>query len=209
MQRRFVTFLAVVAVLAMPALASAAVTITAGSANIIQGNSAVVDVIITSDAGEGLNSADLDILLGGFFGFSPAPVATALDLNGVGTLFAQNASTLFPGLDPPSDTELFQSIVNDASVNSVIGASSILARVTFDTTGVPLGAYPWTLDDNQASAGGAAGTVLFSTSAEVVPTQINGGFINVVPVPEPASVVLGLFAAAGLASVVIRRRRSA
>ncbi|MEX2114047.1 MAG: PEP-CTERM sorting domain-containing protein [Pirellulales bacterium] len=196
--------MAVVAVLAMPALASAAVTITAGSANIVQGQSAVVDIVITSDAGEGLNSMDLDILLSGLGG----PVATVLDMNGAGTLFSQFASTVFPGIDPPSDTELFQSVANNAAVNSVIGASSILARVTFDTSATAVGSYGWFIDDDTASGGGSFGTILQATGGQVFP-QFIPGIINVVPVPEPSSIVLGLFAAAGLASVVIRRRRSA
>jgi hypothetical protein len=205
MQRRFVVLVAVIAVLAMPALVSAAVTVNVGN-HVLQPNQAgqVVDIIITSTAGEGLNSMDLDILLAG----PGSPTATALSLNGVGTLFAQNASTIFPGIDPPSDTELFQSVANNAAVNSVIGASSVLARVTFDTTGIFAGVFPWSVDDAEASGGGSFGSSFQATGGPVIP-QLIAGELSIFVVPEPSSIVLGLFAAAGMASVVIRRRRSA
>ncbi len=202
MQRRFVALFAVVAVLAMPALASAAVTVTASNHVFGPGGGvAVVDVIITSDAGEGLNSMDLNAIVNNNVG--GGPIITGFNITGAPTLWQLNATTLINGVDPPG-TEIFESVVNNSAVNSAIGASSILATVTIDTTGLGPGAWPWSVGPNPNSQ--TAPTTLFSVSGEIVPVYFDG-VISVVP--EPSSVVLGLFAAAGMAAVVIRRRRSA
>jgi len=91
--------------------------------------------------------------------------------------------------------------VTTTSANSGQGAGNrlangLLATLTVDTTGFGPG-YTINLDLNSPNAG--------PTDFAGGPTlNITNGSITIVP--EPTSVVLGLFAAAGLGAVAIRRR---
>ena len=200
MQRR--AFLFLIGMLALPALAKAAVTITVPNQGLLPNMSGqFIDIMIAATAGEGLNSMDFDLVINNLA--AGAPPVTALNITSAPTLWAANATTLFPGIDPPSSTEIFQSVANNSAVDSPIGVSSVLARLTVDTTGFGAGGGPWSLElDNP---GGAAPTVLQAVGGPVLPTIINGSMFII---PEPSSVVLGVFAAAGLALVAVRRRRA-
>lgn len=204
MQRRFVALIAVVAVLAMPALASAAVTVTVGN-NVLAANTPgqVINIQISATAGEGLNSMDLNAIVNNNLGSSP--IISGFNISTAPTLWAANATTVINGVDPPG-TEIFESVVNNSAVDSPIGANSILATLTIDTTGFFAGSWPLSVGPNGSST--TAPTTLFSVSGEVVPQYLDGN-ISIAVVPEPSSIILGLFAAAGMAAVVIRRRRSA
>jgi len=86
--------------------------------------------------------------------------------------------------------------------------NGLLVRLTFDTTGFTSGTWPLlfagTLNGDSSFLPSSVST---SFGLPVVPpTQITNGSITIVP--EPSSVVLGLFAAAGLFAVAVRRRRS-
>jgi hypothetical protein len=74
--------------------------------------------------------------------------------------------------------------------------NGLLATLTIDTTGFTTGTWALSLDDPNV------GTTDWAGSAEA-PSITNG---SITIVPEPTSVVLGLFAAAGLGAVAIRRR---
>jgi len=56
--------------------------------------------------------------------------------------------------------------------------------------------------------GKAGATDFVDLGANPVPVNITDGQINILTVPEPTSLVLGLFAAAGLGIVAIRKRRA-
>jgi hypothetical protein len=178
--------------------------VTAGSYTGPAAAGITLNVVITSTQGEGLNSMDLDVILNN--NVAGNGTITGYNITTAPTLWAASANTLAPGLDPPG-TEIFESVfLNSTTTNVPIGASSILATVTFDMSGVAPGVYAWGVGPNDSSM--TAPTTLFATTGEVIPTYI-GGTITIAAVPEPSSIVLGLFAAAGMAAVVIRRRRSA
>lgn len=85
-----------------------------------------------------------------------------------------------------------------------VNTQGIYAVFTVSTVGIAGGTY--ILD--------MTGTDLFNGLDEngdpiAVPLQFGPITLTVPAVPEPSSVVLGLFAAAGMAAVVIRRRRAA
>jgi hypothetical protein len=85
-------------------------------------------------------------------------------------------------------------------------SSGIYVRLTFDTTGVLPGVYSFSLTDNPSYS---PTTVTAGLDPETfmpifIPLTIVNGTLTVVP--EPSSVMLGLFAMFGLAVVAIRSR---
>jgi hypothetical protein len=202
MQRRFVALLAVVAVLAMPALASAAVTVTAPNLVFTVGDAPqVVDVLVAANGGEGANSMDFSALING--NLPGSPIFTTLDISSAITVFGASPNTPANFLDPPG-SEVQRSVTLNSTTTNV-PLNGILARLTVDIQALGPGVYPWSINDPNATLP----TVIFATTGEVVPSYIDGTITINPIVPEPSSMILGLFAAAGMAAVVIRRRRSA
>jgi len=81
------------------------------------------------------------------------------------------------------------------------GNSGIEVNLVVDLTG--FGPGTWTL---ALLSGKAGATDFVDRAANTVPVTIVDGAITIVP--EPTSIVLGLFAAAGLGLVAIRKRRA-
>jgi hypothetical protein len=187
------------ALVAFPAIAQATITITVGNHNLLPNTAGqTVDILVSTDASEGVNSMDLSIIENNFVG--GGPVMTALLLDDAATIWAASPSTQFGGIDPPSDTELFNSVAVD-STSTNVPLSGVLARIIVDTTGIPVGSYPLEIGRQDGSIGP---TTLFATTGQLSPIIIEGS-LNIVP--EPSSVVLGMFGVAALGMVVIRRRR--
>jgi len=97
-----------------------------------------------------------------------------------------------------------------AAISSSSGAQSLLATVYINTVGV-LPGTTWHLviggtNLDPDSFGPDNGPLDFGDGGAFATTLVDG-IIQIVP--EPSSVVLGLFAAAGLALAVIRRKRNA
>jgi hypothetical protein len=196
MQRR--VFLILAAFLTLPAMAQAAVTVTVGNHNLVPETAGqIVDILIAATEGEGLNSMDLSLIENNLV--AGGPVITAIDLVSAATIWGASPSTQFGGVDPPTSTEIFNSVaVNSTSTD--VSANGILARLTVDTTGTAVGSYALEINRQDGSIGP---TTMFAVGGEIFPTYINGS-LNVVP--EPSSIVMGMFAVAGLACVAIRRR---
>jgi hypothetical protein len=79
---------------------------------------------------------------------------------------------------------------------------NLLGRLTIDTTGVAPGTYALVMSNT------GAGVTDFGT----IPIAVQDGNIIIEGgpvIPEPSSIVLGLFAVAGLGAVAIRKRRMA
>jgi len=81
------------------------------------------------------------------------------------------------------------------------GNSGIEVNLVVDLTGFGPGTWPLML-----LAGKAGATDFVDRTAATVPVSITDGSITIVP--EPTSIVLGLFAAVGLGLVAIRKRRA-
>lgn len=86
------------------------------------------------------------------------------------------------------------STTTNTAVSPTVNASGLLATIVIDTTGFNGGSWGLNL----------TGTPAGDTDFAGLPINITNGSISIVP--EPTSLVLGLFAAAGLGAVAIRRR---
>jgi hypothetical protein len=194
MQRRVVLLVGLL--LCVPAMLMAStVTVSPGPNPISAAAGQVVTVGISG--GESIDGVQLDVEL-------QAGLISALDLVGAGTVFAgatQGDSVAFPTIHQNSGTA-----VNSAAPKVGTGLE---ARITIDATGLLAGTYFIHIDG--ALDGGGGPSDVFSGAAfdSLSPTLINGVFtIAGIPTPEPSSIVLGLFAAAGLGMVMIRKHRA-
>jgi hypothetical protein len=197
MHRRVV--LALGLLLCVPAIAQAASSIVVGNHVLLQ-ETAGQTIQLNVTGNDSIGALDLFMTING--GTGPAPVVTAVDITGAGTIFFGNNTGLglFGGAtNPPS---LIPAVATTTASGFVI-SNGLLATVTFDTTGVPAGVYSWSLTGHPDF-----GDTDFGTDENfdfIYPTVTNG---TLTIVPEPASVVMGLFAAAGVGVVAIRKRRA-
>jgi len=139
-----------------------------------------------------------------------------------GTIFASNHTTpTDPGGGVEGPMTAWISVTTQAGT---VTASGLLATLFVDTTGFTSGQWELDLGGTAGSNGGGSnaggGTGLYdnaggpignnlptgSTSLAGVATSAYQVFDTSIVVPEPSSVVLGLFAAVGLGFVAIRRR---
>ncbi len=96
-----------------------------------------------------------------------------------------------------------------------VSPNGLFGTLVFDTTGIFAGPLQktWNLGLGQVPIVPGPGTSDIGTDLNTDPLlpSITDGhvFIAAAPIPEPSSIVLALFAAAGLAAVAIRRRRCA
>lgn len=139
-----------------------------------------------------------------------------------GTIFAttgEGGTSLSPNTathTPPSDgggssAENLQIAMNvsggRATMSTNSSARSLLATIYVDVSTAGVGDWALVIGgdpDNQPGNG-----ALDFSDGGTLQTTLVDGIIRITGVPEPSSIVLGLFAAAGLAAVVIRRRRRA
>ncbi len=213
MQRRFLTVLALAAVVCLPVTAMAATTLTAGDHSFPVGSGNVTFDILAS-GNDPLQGVDIMVMTGTNGGdltasTPDAPTLVSVDLVGAGTIFNPNNNTQG---DVTNGTNIYQggTATNSGLIASADTNGGILAHVTIDITGWGAGVYPlWVNDSNPLSGGGLTGTVLYTTGGAALQLASTNGSITLTAVPEPSSIVLGLFAAAGMAAVVIRRRRAA
>lgn len=219
MQRRVLPFLALGLLLCVASPAMAHLTVTAGN-HILNPNQAgqVIPIMISTDASEEISGLDLYLVINGLDGSADAPNVphiTAEQLTGVGVVFGAVPATQFPYGDPwdvyNGGPSYGQNTAFGAAPNATSGpsadapATGVLAFITVDTTGIFFGSWPLSLTDPFIFGP----TLLSKITGPVDPagyTLIDGS-LNIVP--EPSSVVMGLFAAAGLVAVAIRRRRAA
>jgi hypothetical protein len=198
-------------VLCLPAMAFGTVTVSIPDHTGPVGSSFDIDISLSASAGEGLNSADIDVTMNDNDSTPPVPSFAVFSnsdiLGGAGFIFSQSASTVQAGGITGPGVEIAKSVAVDSSTTNV-PATGILIRlhVTFPNTP---GSWVLRLDDNNGSL---SPNNWFSTTGPVVIANINdeiGTLTAEAIVPEPSTIVLGLFAAAGLGAVVIRKRRAA
>jgi len=203
-------------VLACLATAAQAATITVGDHQLLP-NTAGQTIVITVTGGDATQGVALNAQIadGGpdaaDLGGTPAGLGPAFTGGSVtaGTIYAanntgdQDLNTPNPPGQPLPFRQVFWHQTSTASGS--VAANGILAILTVDTTGftslspgdLGLGKWSLILGPNQIN-----GPTNFGS---FTPTIIDG---SITIVPEPTSVVLGLFAAAGLGAVAIRKRRA-
>jgi len=182
------------------ALVSAMSTSALAVTNVIGGNHVFTvgtglqtfPIIAASDSGEQIAGIDLYLVMDGL-----GPIITNVDLIN-GTVFQPNnvgqSGFGAPEYETPGREPAYFTTTSAGSV-----PTGIVALITIDTNSAAVGNYLLSLD-----------SPIFGPSAVYVGAT-PGGFVNGIvslqPIPEPGSVVLALFGAAGLGLVAIRRRR--
>jgi hypothetical protein len=205
MHRKVFLALAVVACLSAPALA--VTTVTAGNWIFPAGAvDQVIQITSTNNAADVTAGMNFVIQIGdGVAGGKP--LLTFVDII-TGTIFAANNTGQFntlpsqlPTPNPFSGQLTNPGFVYTGSVTTAAGTvttAGLLGTVKVSTVGVPVGVYPLRLNKTQFPP------VQFNF-APTAATRIDG---TITVVPEPATVVMGLFAVAGLGAVAIRRRKA-
>jgi len=118
-----------------------------------------------------------------------------------GSLFLGNntgITDLNPGFVNGNQLVLLQTSTASGVVSDVGG--KLLVTLTFDTTGFGPGIWPLLF------SGTLNGDTGIGATTGVLNLAITNGTIQIIP--EPSSIVLGLFAAAGLAAVAVRKNRA-
>ncbi len=198
MQRRVVLLMGLL--LLLPTVALAVPTISAGN-HVLPNAPGLHQVYVTASGGDAVQGVNLSLATGdggpNFGGSVLAPIITAIDLIADGTLMFNGNNTGHSGTFIPNDQLGQQNTTTNAGT---VSASGNLALVTLDTTGFGPGVYAFLV-------GGVPGIGFPPSDFAGLPTNTLDGTITIVP--EPSSVVMALFAVAGVAVVAIRRRRRA
>ena len=191
--------LATTAALCIPAIAGAALTINVGNVT-LQPNLAgqVRSFNVTSTGNDPqVDGLEFDIQVGdggaALGGTDTGPVISSIDLVN-GTIFAGGSQA------NPSASPLAAQSTVDLN-GGLVTASGLIAKVTFDTTGMNTALTEPLKFDNVA---GSFNTHFVDANGAALATTINDGTISIVT-PEPASAALFAIGAAGL--LLIRRRR--
>jgi len=210
MHRKVFLALVVVCCLAVPAFAT--ITITAGN-HVLAANTSgqIIQILISSNIGQAPQGVDLALSInGGVVGPINAvngPIMDdVIDMDSVGTTFgdAAGGNSGDNNFEAAPTRDQFDSIVTLAGDASL--ATGILANVSIDTTGILATGVDqvWSLDLFYNGFGLDAGSSSIPAQAT---TLVNGELRILGVVPEPSSILLGLFAAAGFGIVAVRRHR--
>ncbi len=211
MQRR--VFLLLAAILSVPAIASANLIGLQGGGNsiVLAPNTANQIITLTITGPDAYTDSSLFALVNG--GSGPAPAFTAVFGDNAGSIASLAGSVWNNGgggisSDPngvrgggSTGLDLFVGFQTPGGASQT--TNGVYAILTVDTTGINGGDFLVDLGN----------TTLFNGLDEFLdpipaPLQVGSFTISIPVVPEPSSIVLGLFAAAGLAAVAIRRRRN-
>jgi hypothetical protein len=188
------TFLLLALVLSLPLVAQAAPTMIAGT-HVLQPETAgqTFQILATGEPGDQFAGIDLYLYVADG---NSGPLLTEVDVVGPGTLFFGNAN---PQIDfgPPFTAPGREVVAITTTLSGFVGPNGVVANVTVDTTGVAPGDYILSLSTPNF---GGSDLPPFGFPA----TNLVDGILRVVP--EPSSVVLGIFAAAGLGATLMRRR---
>jgi hypothetical protein len=160
----------------------------------------IVPIFVAAQGGEAVAGTEFRVQEGdGGTDLGGSDVAPSMvgDIIGPGTIFELNNS----GVNDSSFPMLVALGTTTSSGFNILSAGDNLwGTLTFDTTGLTSGSWPLIM----------TGTIFGDSGLN--PFQVGDGLTilngTVTIVPEPSSVVLGMFAVAGLGAVAIRRRRA-
>jgi hypothetical protein len=208
MQRR--VFLLLGLMLAAPVFAQAS-TISMLESGVLTANTANQTITLLISGTDLYTDSNMFLVINGGSGPAPA-VQTVFGDTGGSIPIANLAGSVWAGgqaginLPPEGTTTDSSGLTVGASFTTPgfapTNAGGTYALLTVSTVGVPAGVYSIDLSST---------TLLLSNpetgDAEFV--QLSFAPMQFTIIPEPSSIVMGLFAAAGMAAVVIRRRRAA
>jgi hypothetical protein len=207
MRRQVLLFLAVL--MSLPAIAQATVTITLGN-HILEQNKAdqTFNITITADEDYAFGDTRTTIEASGPFitkinGTTDGAIASM-----AGTVWAGGGGGIAGtpnGTPTIGDNGRFLTWSHNTSSFAVQQTDGIHAIVTVSTVGIAAGVYDFT-DGNDGGISEMFSAIVSDEGVAVSELIVEAGTLTVTP--EPGTIVLGLFAAAGLASVAIRRHRS-
>jgi hypothetical protein len=199
-----------------PAIAHA-ITITAGT-HYLNYNQAGQDITITlsgASESEMYTDSNLRLLIA-----TGGPVITAVfgitaqgaipSANLAGSIWQGGAGGIAhspDGLAPPDSGQRLIAGLNTGSFVPT-SANGTYAVLTIDTTGVAPGTYAFSVTDHPIKSTDLFNGFIDEIDFEPMPTNLTleNGFLVVTP--EPASIVIGLSAIAGLLAIAARRRRA-
>jgi hypothetical protein len=207
-------------VLFIPAIAQAVVTVTVGDHNLLQNTSGqVINIMLSGADGSNIyNGSDwrTTIAAGGpvithVFGRAIPGSNSIAQISG--SIWAGGFNGINADPDAPFPTSTGQRVVGSAGAPGLgdISNNGIFLTFTLDTTGVAPGSYALSLINhplgttkvyrNELDEFGDPTGELIDIGA-----TLNNGLLNIVP--EPSSVLLGVFAVAGFGLVAVRRYRA-
>ena len=209
MQRR--VFLLLGLILALPAMAKAS-TISASAPIVeLQPGLGGQTVTLFISGGDFYQFGDFFALING--GVGPAPAVEAIFGDTTTTIPSGNlAASVWVGGgggigSPPNGTTFNSPGLNplvalNTQGNASVNTAGVYMVLTMTTVGVSQGDYFVDMSATTLSNG-------LDGDLEPIPTPLDAQSFILRVVPEPSSIVMGLFAAVGMAAVVIRRRRAA
>jgi opacity protein-like surface antigen len=192
--------------LCLTAVAHAIPTIVVGNHNLLPNTAGqTIPINVTGISANEVNGITFSVMIndgGVAYGGTPGPIITGMDFDTGPTIWMP--PSVPTGHNPPAtffDGQLASA--NFLTVSGFVTASSgLVVTLTIDTTGFGLGVYSvkligTALEENVGNTG---------FIGNITEESITNGTITYVP--EPSSVVLGLFAVAGFGVVAIRKRRT-
>ncbi len=193
------TLFASLMILAIAGTASATITITAGTHDVLENaTNQTFDILISTDASDIISGCDFAVQIGPTG--QSCPAITAFDATTAGRIFFGDDSAQTYGIVPGYPGISVGGVTGPLDPNYDPVASGILLTVTIDTTGYYIadGPYVIKLMTNYGNTEAHDGN-----GWEISGTVYNSGTLNIIP--EPATLALLSLAAVGF--LIHRRRR--
>ncbi len=188
-------FLAIALIASLSTVAFADTNLSVGTHEVVTGTTFTFPMFVTSDTGDTLQGVNI------FLSMDPnGPIITKVDLLTDTVFSANNFGQIDYGAEEMLTPGRMPAYYTGTNPPGTVPVGRV-AWITVDATGILPGDYSLSLDHpilGPATAFNQQG--LRGTWTD--------GVIRVVDVPEPASIVLGLFGAASLGAIAIRRRRA-
>jgi hypothetical protein len=206
--RFFIVFASAIALALVAGTAQGNLLIDVGQISLLPNQAGqTVNVFVYSDVPDGTQGLVFNAQLGDggplLGGVDVTPLLVTVDAVGPGTLFEFNHNPPFHDNVPPSF--VYTTFADAAGVVPIAVGNSLLATLTFDTTGFGPG-YSTTLKLGDTANGD---TVLagLPTGPSTLPLTIHNGSITIVP--EPGSLALAALGLIGMIVLAYRRRKQA